>query len=115
MLCIFNDLNVGHKLCISHEDSVGSKRPQEDDAPRRNLGRMGGGMARPTRTQTSDVSVGLLVAPSFLLGGALISAAVWATPIRFNNVSPLTRRAANAFPPLGGTANGRDLESVARS
>ena len=75
----------------------------------------GGGMARPTRTQTSDVSVGLLVAPSFLLGGALIAAAVWATPILFNNISALTSCAANAFSPLGGSVNGRDLESVARS
>jgi hypothetical protein len=76
---------------------------------------MGGGMAGPTRTQTSDVSVGLLVAPSFLLGGALIAAAVWAPPILFNNISALTRCAANAFSPLGGSVNGRGLESLARS
>ena len=59
-------------------------------------------MARPTRTQTSDVSVGLLVAPSFLLGGARIAAVVWATPVLFNNISALISCAANAFSPLGG-------------
>ena len=70
-------------------------------------------MARPTRIQTSDVSVGPLVTPSSLLGGAPMAAAVWATLILFSNLSAFASRAANAFSPLGGSEHGRDLESVA--
>ena len=72
-------------------------------------------MARRTRTQTSDVSVGPLVTPSFLLEGAPMAAAVWATLILFDNLSAFASCAAYALSPLGGSEDGRDLESVARS
>jgi len=56
MFCIFNSLNLWPKLCISDEDSVGSKRPQKDDAATES--RPHGGRHGKTHTNSNKRRVG---------------------------------------------------------